>query len=675
MITSPEITVAIGQEDLRRFADFDPLKALAELIWNSFDADASTCRIRTRHIDNAHMSLERIVIQDDGRGFELSAAEAFGSFGDSLKKQRQRTVGGRILHGKEGKGRYRSLALGLTAEWSSVARTADHNTIKTTILLDSSAPNRIRPIEEVSDVELLTGVTVTITDPSPRANGLFDSELSTRLAQLFAPRLLADSNFTVFLDDDEVTIDPLIKVREDHDFTVSFGDQDHAAKITVCAWQVRPQDQDDYNCVFLCTESGCAVRRAKGHVFARGITYSAFVRSSYFNETHFVESTESDAEQGSLDVVADSFTREARRLVNDLNRKIVAESAQTAVAELKSEDVYPFETEPSTPLEVAEQQVFDVLAQQYLEMHPTVRQKSPDKKRTLMKALRAAVSSGDEATEIILTQVLDLTPEEKRELKEILERTKLPKLISFAKTITNRLDFVVGLEHILFERDVKKRLRERTQLHRILADHLWLFGEEFHMGTDDVGLRNVLKRHREILELDESAFDPDADYSHLKDIPDLVLYKRIPIRDNAFEFLVVELKAPGKLGEKEFSQIKRYARTVALDPQFTGTWHFLLINNEVDQQLYEAEACQQNRPKGLLVDTANHKVWVKRWNEVIADARGRHEWLKRQLDLQMTDQDGLRYLASRHAEHLPAVVLDKVALADDDTKSSQEVEK
>ncbi len=134
-----------------------------------------------------------------------------------------------------------------------------------------------------------------------------------------------------------------------------------------------------------------------------------------------------------------------------------------------------------------------------------------------------------------------------------------------------------------------------------------------------------------------------------------MLFKRIATRDDEFEFLVIELKAPkDPLREKEASQIKRYANAVSSDDQFPPSkWTFLLVNNKIEDTL-DKERNQQNRPSGLLVDFPEHKVWVKKWSEIISDARARHEWLRKQLNLQLSDDaDGLKYLAENYPENLP----------------------
>ncbi len=128
--TGPEqIDVKIGNDDLRSFSLCSPVVALEELIWNAFDADANNVWIETEYSDEAMLKLSSISIKDDGRGFEIPAKEAFGGFGESQKKQRRTTVGGRIQHGRQGKGRYRALALGLGIEWTSRFEEIEHQNL------------------------------------------------------------------------------------------------------------------------------------------------------------------------------------------------------------------------------------------------------------------------------------------------------------------------------------------------------------------------------------------------------------------------------------------------------------------------------------------------------------------------------------------------------------------
>ena len=97
-----------------------PLVALAEVIWNGLDADAN--RVSVRFDRNKLEGLEAIRVNDDGTGINFDhAVNLFGTLGDSWKKTKNRTTGGRGLHGKNGKGRFRAFSLGSIVEWNTTA--------------------------------------------------------------------------------------------------------------------------------------------------------------------------------------------------------------------------------------------------------------------------------------------------------------------------------------------------------------------------------------------------------------------------------------------------------------------------------------------------------------------------------------------------------------------------
>lgn len=52
---------------------------------------------------------------------------------------------------------------------------------------------------------------------------------------------------------------------------------------------------------------------------------------------------------------------------------------------------------------------------------------------------------------------------------------------------------------MLFDPEPKKRLKERSQLHRIVAQNCWMFGEDFMLSVDDQSLTEVLRSHKKIL--------------------------------------------------------------------------------------------------------------------------------------------------------------------------------
>lgn len=97
-----------------------PILALAELDWNAFDSDAARVDIVLE--PDALGGLGAIEITDDGWGMSPDRArKSFSGLGGSWKKLTTRTEhNNRHIHGKEGQGRFKALAIGRVVEWSVV---------------------------------------------------------------------------------------------------------------------------------------------------------------------------------------------------------------------------------------------------------------------------------------------------------------------------------------------------------------------------------------------------------------------------------------------------------------------------------------------------------------------------------------------------------------------------
>src|SRR5436309_2930885 len=110
---SEHVKVAIQDDFLERQTRAKPIPALAELIWNGVDADATTINVEFAHDDLAG-GMSKVVVYDDGDGFSRADANAlFGNLGGSWKLGTRYTKRKeRMIHGKEGRGRYKAFALG-----------------------------------------------------------------------------------------------------------------------------------------------------------------------------------------------------------------------------------------------------------------------------------------------------------------------------------------------------------------------------------------------------------------------------------------------------------------------------------------------------------------------------------------------------------------------------------
>lgn len=298
-------------------------------------------------------------------------------------------------------------------------------------------------------------------------------------------------------------------------------------------------------------------------------------------------------------------------------------------------------------------------------------ERSPPKQQKLvLQLVKAAIESGPTSLKYIFENVIDLPQAKQAEMAELLRKTSLTAVINAAKAVTDRLDFLKALQILVFDPKSKRQLLERSQLHRILAQETWIFGEQFNLMNDDEDLTSVLKAHLRILGKDRDNLAPvepvvDADGSTA--VVDLMLSCRVPTpTDNERRHLVVELKRPAQpINEDVVNQIKKYAKAVALDDRFKHPgveWDFIAVSNRMTEDA-QLEARQSGKPRGLVfeLDDPKMRVWVKPWPEIIAEAEGRLTFYKRRLEYAANDTEAIRYLKTIKADYLSEEVKAKIA--------------
>ena len=145
-----------AQEDfVERLAAARPAQAIAELAWNGLDAEATLISIEA---DRGPLGLTSIRVRDNGHGIPPEEAEPlFSHLGGSWKRSATQSKNGkRMLHGEEGKGRFRALALGRVAEWTVTApnSTGQLMRYRITMIKDSARTFRVTDPELVDDKQL-----------------------------------------------------------------------------------------------------------------------------------------------------------------------------------------------------------------------------------------------------------------------------------------------------------------------------------------------------------------------------------------------------------------------------------------------------------------------------------------------------------------------------------------
>ena len=636
--------VFAAREHFEQQARATPLAAIEELIWNGLDAGGPSVEVRLAADTVGEIS--SIEVEDKGAGIHpKDLAQAFGTIGNSLKVGQKQTLEGRQLHGKEGRGRFKALSLGRNATWETTYEdrgkhfryqiVVQHGTIDT---YENSEPKEVEAKH--------SGTLVRIEGIEPGLQPLASRTTQERITERFALYLKDYPKTQIIYDGQSIDVDSVID--QTATFPIDLNGKGDAT-VTVIEWKFRP----DARRLLFCDAQGFTWHEVKAGIHAPGFEFTAYLKTDKVADWQ----KEGKFALDELDPDISSVLEKVKQMLREHFRERLAAQAQEVVKQWQEDRIYPYTSEESsTPLKMAARQVFDIVAVKVNQYHDAFREGSNDAKRLTLCLFKEALENNPGSVQKILSEVLRLPKDLQDDLAAILDRTSFQSIIEAAKTVTRRLDTIQAFEEILFAEDWRKRLLERTQLHRLLVHHLWLFGEEYSLDADDESLREVLKKHIGYLGRSDLAQDVDVKLINGKEgIIDLMLSKTFQLARKGFEHLVLELKRPSvRLGSGQIKQIEEYAFAVSRDPRFSKentTWTFMLLGNDFDDFAGQ-KAQSDNLPYGCIYRKGNLTIWIKQWADVLNEAKVRYEFFRRKLDVEASSEKGMAYLNENYAELL-----------------------
>lgn len=642
--------VEVRKDHLSKVAAGSAKTALAELIWNSLDADAKNVNV---NFSVGTLGTERVIVTDDGVGISYREAEnLFVSLGGSWKATKQKTDSGRFLHGKEGEGRFKAFALGRIVDWKVTYREEGK-------LYDFTIEGKADDLDEfaLSDVtessRRTTGVTVEVSELEKRFHVIDPEKALGQLAPLFALYLSNYKGVALVIAGERVDPDSLIRTRQSFNLSpIEIEGKLEPVELDLVEWDSLSERE-----IWFCDARGFPLELFVKQI--RGIGqfgYTAYLRSDYFRELH----NEGLLSLGELERTILPVCDEAVRTIKDYFIARQLEEAKDQLEEWKQEEVYPYEGEPVTSVEVAERKVFDIVAININQNLPDFSGGDKKSKQFQFRMLKHAIEKSPEDLQKILTEVLNLPKASREQLSALLEDTSLASIISASRIVADRINFVTALEQLLYKH--KDHLKERSQLHRLLAKNTWIFGDAFTLSVDDQSLTEVLRKHAELQGLEAVINEPVLRIDGRKGIVDLMLSRQIPRNhENELEHLVVELKRPSvEIGKKEIDQIESYALAVAKDERFRGVdakWHFWIISNDYDDYADIKLSAEGNKEGVLFRFTKNMDVtvWLKTWSQLLQENNHRLRFIRDKLNYNIDSDQALQRLKKTYAEYIDGI--------------------
>lgn len=646
------IDVILGKDHLEDISSAKPIPAIKEIIWNAFDSNSLIVKVLFHKYSNTN-TIEKLTIQDQGEGIpHHNVSSLFGSLGESWKKDAKKN-GDRSLHGQYGKGRFKAFSLGEIVVWSTCVEDKGKY-FRYSIKGNANNIKRFEISEPSESSDNIKGTQVEIFNLAKQASSLATDSSKESITKEYALYLTEYPHKKLFYNNAYITPSDVWLDKKEYNLgDIEIESAQENVSVSIIEWKFKTPREIHY-----CDENGFSLFNESAGKLVRsyGVDFTVYIKSPFIKRK-FEENVLS---LGSLE----SGIKELKDKVIDLCKKhfVNKEFLQKTkiVDEWKEQNIYPYERTPQPgSIEEAEQKVFNILAVNVESYLTSFSKSNNNVKKFTFKLLSQALKDNPNSVRKILSDVLVMSSDDQDSMAKLLEKTTLPNIIKASQVVSDRLNFLTGLEQLLFDDKTKKKLLERDQLHKLLENEAWLFREDFNLSRSENTLNQVLQYHADKMGI---IYDPELPVVREDGTTgrvDLLLSKARQPREGELEHLVVELKRPTKkIDLSVINQVKSYAYAVSNDGRFdkqNTKWVFVAVSNEIDP-LVQDEISQDDRPYGLLYSKGNVSIWIYTWGELIGQARSRLMFFSNLLDIDINRDSATNYLKETYAKFIPTEI-------------------
>ena len=622
-------------------------KALAEYIWNGFDAQASSVNIQFS--GNEIGTLDNLTISDNGEGIIFSELQdTFGKFQDSQKKNTFSKTG--FIKGKKGKGRYSFTTFANHAVWTTVFNEKDKN-FQFKIQIDRQDSENYGIAEEKNIVSKETGTTVSFDGFYELYGDQLENEAFLDfLAGEFGWFLYLnkDKDYRITVNGDRVDYNRIIADSENFPVTII----DNNFKVTYVRWSRKIGDK--YFNYFLDDEK---IERHRVHTsFNNGAIdfhHSVYVESNYFNDFKPTAAESLTFDKNQQDETFKLLVAHLKKFVSDKEKEYIKlNKAEDLIVKYRKDKVFP-KFKNNSYESARKEDLENVVKELYCAEPKIFHNLNNTQSKTLVGFLNLLLDS-DERDKIltIIDEIVQLTDDERTELAKTLSKTKFAHILCLVKLLENRHTAVETLKLLIF--DLEKFTNERDHIQKVIENNYWLFGEKYHLVSADVNFETTLSNYLKFLEendnkkpkiselnLGEKLRRPDIFICRKSDVPDPNSNDDL-IEEN----IIVELKRPSVIiGKEQFRQIEDYMNFIMTEHQFNSQlreWKFILVGKEVDQYIKSLYKSQEVKGKRFLVHAIERcEIYAMTWDDLFKQYKNRHRNLIEKLEFKDTIKEEL----------------------------------
>lgn len=596
--------------------------AINEFIWNGFEANAH--KVRVGFTENELSGIKELTIRDDGDGIVYNElTDTFGAFLASKKRYIFLKAKSKI---NKGKGRFSFVAFAEKAIWTTVFR--DGNEFKRySISMSAGSKDRVDCSEPETVEAVSTGTEVVFRNiTSLTVDDLSFTAMEPNLLKEFAwfLYLYKDMGLDLIFNGEKLDYSKYVNTEMSDTVRVTINGLEF--DISLIVWQQKIGEK--YCCYYFDENNSLKWKDTTSHNRNTiNFNHSVYIKSIFFNNKDFIND---DSEDSQLSIFLDD---EDRKIFKQLHKEVQAliekkmgiylsDRAEKIVDEMEKN------TFPKFPNDIYGQMRKNDLkrvTKEILKIEPMIFYKlKPIQEKSLLGFLNLLLSSEERENILdIIEQIVKLTPDQRSELSNMLKKTSLENIIETVKLLEDRFRVIETLRNIVY--DLTNYANERDHIQKLVQQHFWLFGEEYHLASADKRMKDALENYLYILYGDNKPnvdLEPDIENERRMDI---FLCQERPV-ESSFdviedENIIVELKAPDvTLSNKVYRQIEDYMNFILRQPEFTRLtrrWKFIAVCSKVDDDIKRRyEAFEHKGKVGLVYSIKDYEIYALSWNDI-----------------------------------------------------------
>ncbi|MFK7973185.1 MAG: ATP-binding protein [Bacteroidia bacterium] len=600
----------------------DYKEAIAELIWNGFDAGAT--RIEIEFDANEIEHVDQIRVRDNGSGIShKTLPRTFGTLLDSIKNvSYQRSS---YIHGQKGKGRFSFTTFARHATWNTVTN-PDGQPMEYSITIHS----RGKDVYETTEPKPIpttapTGTEVILTNLFGVTSSSFTNDAFMEfLCQEFGWFLFLNrkNQYTLSINGEELNYSRII--AEYDVFAVILDDEaegkSYSFDITFIRWKTRIGDR--YYYYFLNQQKREAAKQLTSfNNNPVDFHHSVYVESSFFDDFG-VDADDPGSRllgKNQSHSIFKSLLKEMHDFVDEKEEQFIQqEAAFRLLREYQVLGVIP--TFGQNAYDQARFKELEALLHELYTSEPKLFRGLKREQQRIFVSLLEMGLRHPSRMELIgaIQHAVPLKERDKDRLKAILAPSEISEVSQSINQIANRHTRVANLQYFL--EDASRFAAERASLRDVLTSSLWLIDEGLTQAVSNPERDIILQEAAPLLDGSKKAGEAAAREG-------MLVTKRLLVPDLGAESMVredvilVEAKAPGKkLGQADHRLAQAYLRSVMKHPHLNNEnlrWRLYMIADGTEPYMREQRKNAQSKGKAFLIQQhRSFDIFVCTWREL-----------------------------------------------------------